>query len=77
MQLQIMCEQAKEAFERGGMLSLTVPRCWRPPTGFPKYEVLCENDTGRTVSIDPEALIVFLVDNGLVPASSGILKVPQ
>jgi hypothetical protein len=74
---QILGEQAKIAFANGTRLTLTVPHCWRKPQSFPNYEVLSVSELGRNLSFEPDEVLAWLVDNGLVPESEGVLIAPS
>lgn len=42
-------------------VTITVPHCWKRPKGFPRGELLCENDVGKTYAMPAGRLLDFLL----------------
>lgn len=71
-----MAKAAKDAFFAGTRVSLTFPHCFQPPTNFPRGEMMCSVASGYTMSFEPDEILAFLVDHGVVPESEGVLTPP-
>ena len=59
-----MAKEALTAVQEGTRMTLVRMRGKRPPLGFPRGELLCENSDGRNVySYDPARIIAWLNAN--------------
>lgn len=67
MKPQEMATAALAAMQAGTRISLVRIRGQKPPKGFPRGELLCENSDGRNVySYDPARIIAWLNANRLI-----------
>ncbi len=58
---QQMATEALTAMQAGSRMTLVRTRGTKPPSGFPRGELLCENFDGRNVySYDPARVISWL-----------------
>jgi len=70
-----MAAAARAAVAAGTGVSLTFPNCFKSPPDFPKGEVMCVNGEGVTQSFEPDEVLAWLVDSGLVPEHESFLPV--
>lgn len=62
-----MAKAALSAVQNGTRMTLVRIRGKKPPKGFPRGELLCENSDGRNVySYDPHRVIAWLNANRLI-----------
>lgn len=67
MKPQEMATAALAAMQAGTRISLVRIRGQKPPKGFPRGDLLCENHDGRNVySYDPARIIAWLNANRLI-----------
>lgn len=61
-------KDALEAKQQGAVCGMTLvfPHGSKKPHGFPRGELLCETDTAKVYTINPDKVIKWLTDNGLV-----------
>ncbi len=64
MKIDKLRELARAAISQGSdWIPLKGPKKWRPPKGFPRGELLCENNDGRVVRrFDAEKLLKWCDD---------------
>lgn len=66
MNITEMIISAEEALSQNMRMSLVVPRPFKNrPKGFPKGELLCEQERSNVVSYDPVKILTWLKKNGL------------
>ena len=62
-----MAKEALAAVQAGTRMTMVRIRGKKPPRGFPRGELLCENSDGRNVySYDPSRIIAWLNANRLI-----------
>lgn len=67
MSPQQLANEANDALKNGQFMTLTRIRGQKPPKGFPRGELLCENHDGRNVyRFDPKKIIEWLNKNRLL-----------
>lgn len=63
-----LLKDAREAKAQGAHCGVTLVfrRGQKRPQGFPRGELLCETDRGKVYSFDPDRIIRWLENKGLV-----------